>query len=779
MKTKETLGLVWSDFQTNVKDSFQNVRATEKFSDVTLACDGDTHLIEAHRIILATGSSFFQRVLSQETVKHPHPLLYLGGVRRTDLEAILDFLYHGQTEVPQMELLTFLQTAKTLGIKGLNSEEEYCQNQEISTGLEGGGDKDPIDGHERLNSDVKEAVLTPQQSAVWQFMDRLDYNSAQCKMCGMVRNCIAGSTTNLNNHIFKHHQKEGQTIQEQISLKKIQREEKNKFLDKVNRENKENKDFVLFNDDLPKLGPIFPPWRDPVGVDLQFQVEEFNSEELSSDQKEELSLTSNNSQIYEGSKDGKLITYNPNTVLKRYNHGLAWQFFSFKGTKEAGPDKSTVYCSLCSIAIKYYHKNSSTTNLREHLKSVHWEEFHAAKVKESYETIPNQAMFLEGSSTKNKESKNNLSDEDEEDEENREGEEDNVMTFTPALVLDKTPKSLCWNFFFFKCTEEDGPVRSRVYCNLCPMSQLYSGSTTNLKSHLRIYHQNELKQVEMSRLQRDDEISPKEAGLIKALTSDQKEIKNEVAEMVEVTEDDKVARINKVKTFNPVDVLSNTPKSLCWKFFFFRGTEEDGAVRTRVYCNLCPKEGEWKLGFLFSSSTTNLTAHLRTNHRQELNEAESSRLANQMACNKEIYELSRDLQLEASSVQENILAVESTSLKDIAHTSPVWMFMENLEGGQAKCELCGKIFGNKNTTRTKYSGIKNLREHILSGHSETKQALFLRKAIKERKAQKKIISHSSFVEDMVVSAGSKWQCKICANVLKDMTQVTKHARTHF
>jgi hypothetical protein len=264
MKIKETLGLVWSDFQTNVKDSFQNVRATGEFSDVTLACDGDTHFIEAHRMILATGSSFFQRVLSQETVKHPHPLLYLGGVRRTDLEAILDFLYHGQTKVPQMELLTFLQTAKTLGIKGLQSEEEEGQDQETGIGLEGGGDKDPIEDRERLNSDVKEPMSTPQQSAVWQFMDRLDYNTAQCNICGMVRKCIAGSTTNLNNHIFKHHQKEGQIIQEQISLKKIQKEERNKFLDKVNRENKQNTDFDLFNKDIPKLGPISTPWRDPV-----------------------------------------------------------------------------------------------------------------------------------------------------------------------------------------------------------------------------------------------------------------------------------------------------------------------------------------------------------------------------------------------------------------------------------------------------------------------------------------------------------------------------------
>ena len=74
-----------------------------------------------------------------------------------------------------------------------------------------------------------------------------------------------------------------------------------------------------------------------------------------------------------------------------------------------------------------------------------------------------------------------------------------------------------------------------------------------------------------------------------------------------------------------------------------------------------------------------------------------------------------------------------------------------------------------------------LREHIIKGHSKTKHALILRKAIEERIAKKKIISrdNSSSVEDMMVSAGSNWQCKVCAKVLKDTTQVNRHMRTHF
>ena len=142
MKPKEKIKLVWSNFQTNIVDSFKISRLTQEFSDVTLACDGTNNTIEAHRIILSSGSSFFREILSKQTSQHPHPLLYLGGVRRTDLEAILDFLYHGQTKVPQMELLTFLETAKKLRVTGLESDKEFISEKEKYIVEENLGDKE-------------------------------------------------------------------------------------------------------------------------------------------------------------------------------------------------------------------------------------------------------------------------------------------------------------------------------------------------------------------------------------------------------------------------------------------------------------------------------------------------------------------------------------------------------------------------------------------------------------------------------------------------------------
>ena len=87
--------LAWGSLKTNVPKAFQNVRSTGEFCDVTLACEDDS-LVEAHRVILASGSVLFQKLLSSGRLRqNPHPLLYLRGVTASQLEAVLDFLYGG------------------------------------------------------------------------------------------------------------------------------------------------------------------------------------------------------------------------------------------------------------------------------------------------------------------------------------------------------------------------------------------------------------------------------------------------------------------------------------------------------------------------------------------------------------------------------------------------------------------------------------------------------------------------------------------------------------
>ena len=134
----EKLCLQWNDFQDNVKSAFGNLRESTDFADVTLACE-DGHQIEAHKIILAASSPFFDKVLQRN--KHPHPLIYLRDFKSEDLMAILDFLYLGEANVFQENLDSFLAIAKELKLKGLTGqntsdliqEKENLQIQNQST----------------------------------------------------------------------------------------------------------------------------------------------------------------------------------------------------------------------------------------------------------------------------------------------------------------------------------------------------------------------------------------------------------------------------------------------------------------------------------------------------------------------------------------------------------------------------------------------------------------------------------------------------------------------
>jgi hypothetical protein len=73
--------------------------------------------MQAHKLILSACSPFFRSVLKQNS--YQHPLLYLKGVQFTDLQAVLNFMYHGEVNVAQEELNSFLAVAEDLQVKGL------------------------------------------------------------------------------------------------------------------------------------------------------------------------------------------------------------------------------------------------------------------------------------------------------------------------------------------------------------------------------------------------------------------------------------------------------------------------------------------------------------------------------------------------------------------------------------------------------------------------------------------------------------------------------------
>ena len=132
LKMAEKLCLQWNDFKDNVNSAFVNLRDDRDFSDVTLACE-DGQQVEAHKVILAASSPFFQKLLRQN--KHPHPLIYMRGIKSENLSAIVDFLYYGEANVFQENLDSFLAIAEELQLRGLMGRSDTDQRVNPDTDI--------------------------------------------------------------------------------------------------------------------------------------------------------------------------------------------------------------------------------------------------------------------------------------------------------------------------------------------------------------------------------------------------------------------------------------------------------------------------------------------------------------------------------------------------------------------------------------------------------------------------------------------------------------------
>jgi len=117
--SSEKFCLRWNDFESNISSAFIELREDKDFFDVTLACDDEQ--IQAHKVILAACSPFFRNILRRNP--HQHPLLYMKGVKYSDMQGVLNFMYHGEVNIAQEELNSFLSVAEDLKVKGLTQNQ--------------------------------------------------------------------------------------------------------------------------------------------------------------------------------------------------------------------------------------------------------------------------------------------------------------------------------------------------------------------------------------------------------------------------------------------------------------------------------------------------------------------------------------------------------------------------------------------------------------------------------------------------------------------------------
>ena len=123
--SSQKLNLRWNDYEANLSGGLRDSRHNKDFFDVTLAYDDGQ--ISAHKVIISSCSSFFLNILRKNP--HQHPLVYMRGVRYTELNAVLDFMYHGEVSIYEEELNSFLALAEDLQVKGLTQDRGGVQRR--------------------------------------------------------------------------------------------------------------------------------------------------------------------------------------------------------------------------------------------------------------------------------------------------------------------------------------------------------------------------------------------------------------------------------------------------------------------------------------------------------------------------------------------------------------------------------------------------------------------------------------------------------------------------
>merc|ERR1712096_39640 len=122
----QNMVLLSSDESAFSRDNiFKDMRNNGDFFDVTLASEDSQ--VEAHRVLLSTVSTVLQKILKRNPLKHP--IIFLRGTTKKQLDNILDFIYNGSVEVELCELDAFMELAVDLKIKGIDKNQKMSRKE--------------------------------------------------------------------------------------------------------------------------------------------------------------------------------------------------------------------------------------------------------------------------------------------------------------------------------------------------------------------------------------------------------------------------------------------------------------------------------------------------------------------------------------------------------------------------------------------------------------------------------------------------------------------------
>merc|ERR1739848_639602 len=117
----EKYDLKWKSFNEHLVGVFKELGEEGHFADVTLVSE-DQIQTPAHKVVLSACSPVLKTLLVNNP--HSHPLLYLRGIKQTELQAILKFMYFGETQIFENRINDFVSVAKDLEVKEISEEQD-------------------------------------------------------------------------------------------------------------------------------------------------------------------------------------------------------------------------------------------------------------------------------------------------------------------------------------------------------------------------------------------------------------------------------------------------------------------------------------------------------------------------------------------------------------------------------------------------------------------------------------------------------------------------------
>lgn len=121
--------LSWDSYKNSICNGFSGLQQSGEFVDMTIAADG--HFVKVHQMLVALASPYLKDLITSAPCQHP--IIFLNNVTHRVLCLLLEYIYTGEAVVPADCFSSFVETAKSLHIRGLESIGDSTVPMKISS----------------------------------------------------------------------------------------------------------------------------------------------------------------------------------------------------------------------------------------------------------------------------------------------------------------------------------------------------------------------------------------------------------------------------------------------------------------------------------------------------------------------------------------------------------------------------------------------------------------------------------------------------------------------